>query len=293
MSDNNSSLFNEDSVQENNSSSNTVNNQYNQDAYSGNYGGLKKVNKYSFGQMSMMSIAMLVAGLGFLLTGLIGFGFMELIKQSMMGNDTSSNIFYGFVSITSIAGIVSLIMYFIWIFRIERASLGFQISIIVIYCLSNGITFGGIFYFVNVPEIILAFGFVGLTLLITFIISKIISHKVAMAMGKMIMIISLIYLVFLLVSIILSAFNILPSVYAYENNSVGQWIYAIVIGVSGFLSILFLTYNLYVIQNMDKFRDQMDPIVARNYAIYFGFIILINLIRIFYIVIQIIGRIRN
>lgn len=291
MNDNNQSLF-DDNI---NVSTNNVNSDvnYNADAYSGPYGGLKTSNKYSFTQMSMMSIALLVAGLGFLATGLIGFGFSMLMKEMLSGNNTAYDLFNVFVAITAVAGIVSLVMYFIWIFRVHKASLGFQISVIIIYCLSEGITFGGIFYFVSVPEIIIAFASVGLVLIITFLISKIMSAKAAMAIGKLIMIISIVYLIFFLISLILSIFNVLPTMYAYGNSAVGNWIYAIVIGVSGLLSILFLSYNLYTIKTMDKFRDQLDPIVARNYAIFFGFTILINLIRIFYLVISIIGRIKS
>lgn len=247
---------------------------------------------YVKNQMSMMSIALLVAGIGFLVTGLIGFGFSILMENVMQDAVQWENTYNALVAVVAICSIISLVMYFVWIFRIQKASLGFQIFCISLYCITNGFTFGGIFYFVEAPEIVIAFAATGLVLLISYIVGRIMSVKVGFALGKIIMVICIVYLIVTLIVMIMSIFSVLPSMNTY-NSVLDQWIYPIVIGISGILSVLFLTYSLWALKNMDQNKEYLTQKEARNIAIYYGFIILMNLIRIFYLVIQIIGRSRR
>lgn len=245
---------------------------------------------YTKTQTSMVTTALLVAGLGFLATGLIGLGFLQLLKQIESGNQNAESIFDVFWALTGVSALVSVVLYFVWMFKVRTASLGFQILTISLFCISNGFTFGGLFYLVHVQDIIIAFSATGLILIIAFVVAKMMSNKAAFSMMKIMMIMLGVYFALVLGSLLMSLFAPF-SFGSYGANSVlNQWISTIVIAVSGILSLLFLTYNLWMIQRMDQFRETIGVKESRNIAIFFGFMILMNLLRIFYLVINIISR---
>lgn len=248
---------------------------------------------YTKTQTSMVTTALLVAGLGFLATGLIGLGFLQLLKQIESGNQNAESIFDVFWALTGVSALVSVVLYFVWMFKVRTASLGFQILTISLFCISNGFTFGGLFYLVHVQDIIIAFSATGLILIIAFVVAKMMSNKAAFSMMKIMMIMLGVYFALVLGSLLMSLFAP-PFSFQFNgdksNEVLNKWIGTIVIAVSGILSLLFLTYNLWMIQRMDQFRETIGVKESRNIAIFFGFMILMNLLRIFYLVINIISR---
>lgn len=281
MEQNNESLFIDDDS--NNSSNYTTVNNHNSSFVKRQY------NKH---QMSIMSWALSVAGFGLLAIGLIGFGFLELIK-SARDNLTSERILEVFLPIIAICSILSFVLCIVWCFKMQNASLVFQLLTLVIYCISTGFSLGGMFYFVEAPEIIFAFAITGLAFFLTFFIAKIMSVKAAISLGKITMILLLVYFVLMVISIIFSVFSILPTIGQSYNSIINNWIYTIITFVSGILTVLFLIYNLWTIQNMDKFNQNLESKQIRNIGMFFGLMILMNLIRILFFVIRMIIGFRN
>lgn len=254
--------------------------------------GRVKAKRYTKTQSKMTTIALLVAGLGFLFIGLLGIGFQKLISLALTNNSAIGDTIWIIVGFSSI---LSIVLYFVWMFKVTNASLGFQLFTILLFCITNGYTFGALFIMVNASEIIIAFAGTGLTLIISYIVAKLMSFKAAMSLGRMIMIISFVYLGLILMSLIGSAFSIFnPFGFGLGYSSFfSQWIYSVTLAISGILSVLFITYNLWMLQNQDKFYGELSPKESRNIAIFFGFLILMNLLRIFYLLVSFLFRLKN
>lgn len=248
--------------------------------------------QYNKHQMSIMSWALSVAGFGLLAIGLIGFGFLELIKSASVNLEAAKSLQI-FVPIVSICSIVSFILCLVWCFKMQNASLTFQLLALITYCISTGFSLGGAFYYIEAPEIIFAFAITGLAFFLTFFIAKIMSIKSIMNLGRITMILFFVYLILIFVSIILNAFSFIPTIGQGYNSIMNNWIYTIITSVSGILTILFLIYNLWAIQNMDKFNNYLDSKQIRNIGMFFGLMILMNLIRILFFIIRMLIRFRS
>ena len=231
-----------------------------------------RVKLYSKRQVSMLSNALFVAGVGFVFTALIGFLSAWLLRE----NSISGNTLYYFGGPLVF---ISLILSIVWQFRVEKASNLFMFSVVSIYCISNGIGFGSIFLALNMEQIMIAFGMTGFIFLGTFIISKLMNAKVAINLGKILFISAVVYLIGSLVISLSSFFMIGISNRSYFNVLIISTI------VGGLISIGYLAYSLWMIQNMDKFLTNDDDL-RRKYSIFFGFILLINLISIVYRILQ-------
>lgn len=244
----------------------------------------KKVKvQYSQHQMSSLTRAMMVTGIGFIATFLVGL-LTEYIISVLISSQDIYDSFNSMVtlSIVTVVGLlVSFILTLIWSFRVYNASMSFAIFTITIYCIANGIGFGSLFYLVEYWEIIFAFGILGLVFLITFGIAKIISYKAALNLVKIAMIGTIVYFVLVLIVGLLNGFGILP-LFSFEYS------YLIIIAVSGFLSILYMIYELWVIQNLDKFY--LDAQLTKKLSVFMGFQVLINLINLIWIFLRLFAR---
>lgn len=271
-----------------------INNEQNNINYTtvNNHEGNFAKRQYNKHQMSIMSWALSVAGFGLLAIGLIGFGFLELIKSASVNLEAARSLQI-FVPIVSICSILSFILCLVWCFKMQNASLIFQLLTLITYCVSTGFSLGGAFYYIEVPEIIFAFAITGLAFFLTFFIAKIMSIKSAMNLGKITMILFFVYLILIFISIILNAFSFIPTISQGYNSIMNNWIYTIITSVSGVLTILFLIYNLWAIQNMDKFNNYLDNKQIRNIGMFFGLMILMNLIRILFFIIRMLINFRS
>ncbi|MGL5246500.1 MAG: Bax inhibitor-1 family protein [Mycoplasmoidaceae bacterium] len=227
---------------------------------------------YSKRQTSMLSNALFVAGIGFVFTALLGFLTAFLFRENSISGDT---LYY-------LGGpliFISVILSIVWQFRIEKASNFFMFSVVAIYCIANGIGFGSIFLALNMEQIMIAFGMTGFIFLGTFGVSKIMSVRAAMNLGKILFISAIIYLLGSLIISLSSWFWIGTSNRGYFNILIISTV------VGGLLSVGYLAYSLWLIQNMDKFLTNDDDL-RRKYSIFFGFMLLINLISIVYRILQ-------
>ncbi|MGL5591146.1 MAG: hypothetical protein ACRDCF_00180 [Mycoplasmoidaceae bacterium] len=227
---------------------------------------------YSKRQVSMLSNALFVAGIGFVFTALLGYLTAFLFRTNSVSGDV---LYY-------LGGpliFISVILSIVWQFKIENASNFFMFSVVTIYCIANGIGFGSIFLALEMEQIMIAFGMTGFIFLGTFIISKLMSIKAAMSFGKILFVSAIIYIFGSLIVSLSSWFIIGTSNTAFFNILIISTI------VGGLLSVGYLAYSLWLIQNMDKFLTNNDDL-KRKYSIFFGFILLINLLSIFYRILQ-------
>lgn len=242
--------------------------------------------KYSTNQMSSLTRAMMVTGFGFLGTFVVGLLSWLLIENMLKSGNPwvqARNLDTMFI-ISGISLFVSVILTLIWSFRVYKASTAFATITIVLYCISNGIGFGFLFWAVELPEILIAFGMLGLIFLGTFGIAKIMSFKAAMSLTRILMIAMVIYMIATLTFMFLSLFGVLTS-------TTFEYIYLVVVAVSGLLSVLYMVYELWVIQNLDKFN--MDEQLTKRLSIFMGFQVLINLINLLWMILRIFASSRN
>ncbi|MGL4616759.1 MAG: hypothetical protein ACRCUM_00820 [Mycoplasmoidaceae bacterium] len=229
---------------------------------------------YSKRQVSMLSNALFVAGIGFVFTALLGFLTAYLFRQNSVTGDV---LYYLGAPLIFISVILSIV----WQFRIEKASDFFMFSVVTIYCIANGIGFGSIFLALEMEQIMIAFGMTGFIFLGTFIVSKLMSFKAAMNLGKILFVSFFVYLFGGLIISLSSWFIIGSSNSTYFNILIISTI------VGGLISVGYLAYSLWLIQNMDKFLTNNDDL-RKKYSIFFGFILLINLLSIVYRILQLV-----
>lgn len=230
---------------------------------------------YNKKQASVLSTSMLTASIGFIAVFLIGFLSEYLLK---LAADNGNAMGIQAMSIVSTIGLlVGLILSIVWSFRLYKASTAFGITVISIYCISYGIGFGFLFYALNMLEIISAFGMVGLIFLGTYLIAKAMSIKVAMKLGKFIFIASMVYMVSFFVLLMVLLFVPL-------SWTANVTIILITTGVSGLLSVLYLTWSLWMAQNMDNFISEEQ--LSKKMGLFIGFQILMNLVQLVFLILR-------
>lgn len=203
--------------------------------------------KYTSLQTSMVSIGMLVAGLGLLAIFAIGLIIRYLILTDNVLNPSIYNSLY----LTSgLFGIVALVMYLVWIFKVNT-SLTFNLIVISVYCLSIGITFGILFTVFDLTQVIFCFGLTSIVLLLCYGLSRITSNKVGFTIGKILMLFFAIYFIFLIVNLFLTIFsfgqlNLFFGGYLFAGN----WTYFVIQIIFGIVSFLIIWYSLW---NLKKY----------------------------------------
>lgn len=232
-----------------------------------------KATKYSKKQFTVLNTSMLVASIGFMSIFLIGFLIRYLISNEIIGVVSVSTM----IVFANIGIIVGTILSFVWCFRVYKASTFFALFTIILYCLSYGVGFGFLFYLLGYQDIMVAFLTVGLIFFGTFLISRVMSFKIAMKLGHIIFIASFVGMFVFLAMFLIGFFT---PIFSFGNGIV----YYVTIGLSGVLSILFLVYELWLAQNADKFIS--DSELSLKLGMFFGFQILVNLIQILFIIIR-------
>ncbi|WP_129374570.1 Bax inhibitor-1/YccA family membrane protein [Malacoplasma penetrans] len=237
--------------------------------------------KYNKKQMSVLNIGMLTAGLGFLYVAAIGF-ILEYAVFLPLGNEISQVMLLSFASVGIIVG---SIMSMIWAFRVHKASLAFGLITILIYTTAYGIGFGSLFAYLQqqfenqgLLLIMSVFGIVGLIFIGTFAVVKLMSLKAFVTFSKIVMVASIFGFIAMMGLIIASIFLVGE---AYRTI-------AIVVSVIGILmAVLFLAYDLWLAQNMDKFY--VEEGMNAKMGLFIGFQILINLIMMLFYLLRLVA----
>lgn len=241
--------------------------------------------KYNKKQMSVLNIGMLTAGIGFLYLAALGF-ILEYTVFLQLNNEIAQ---VSLMSIASIGIIVGSIMSFIWAFRVQKASMAFGLITIFIYTTAYAIGFGSLFAYLqliyNNESLLLimsVFGFVGLIFLATFAITKLMSLKFFVTFSKIVMVASIVGMISMIALIIASMFLMGES---YRT----VFIIVSVIGI--IMSVLFLAYDLWLAQNMDKFYMEDDMNIKMG--MFIGFQILMNLILLLFNLLRLLAYTKN
>lgn len=230
------------------------------------------VKEYSQTQKSMVTTAMLTAGIGFLLTCGIGYLVSLLWEKIGYGNYYDAYVAAQQLNtlyiVSSIGILVSMILSFVWMFKMSNASYGLAFTTISIYCLSQGVGFGSLFYVFDVREILLIFGIIGFILFSMYAMSKVISAKTALTLGKISIYGFISYMIVVLILTLVSMFL---------TSGTLQTIMLVVTFAGGLLSLIYLIYIFWALQRTNEFL-QGDETLRKKVAIFYGFQILIELI---------------
>ena len=228
--------------------------------------------KYNKKQTSVMGVAMSTVGLGFLYLAALGFLLEYLVFLPNIKGESGSAFSTVLLGLSTVGIIVGAIMSLIWTFRINKASMMFGIVTIFIYMSAYAIGFGSLFSYIQytsgndgIPLIMSAFGIVGFIFLGTFAVTKLISLKGFITLSKIVMISSIIGIISMIALSIASFFVF---------SGTQKWIFLASTLISTFLSVLFLVYQLWCAQNMDKFY--LDSETSSKMGLFIGFQILLN-----------------
>jgi FtsH-binding integral membrane protein len=74
-----------------------------------------------------------------------------------------------------------------------------------------------------------------------------------------------------------------------NNDSIQLWIY----GIWGALMILYILYDFSVIKKSQPFMEMLDSQTQTKFVFMFGFMLLVNLIQLFWVVIRIMLRVKR
>ena len=226
--------------------------------------------KYNKKQASVMTVGMLTAGIGFLYLAALGF----ILEYTVFLNIDAQEAITTLSAIASIGIIVGIILSLIWAFRIYKASLAFGITTIFIYTTSYAIGFASLFALLNylygnesLLLIMSVFAFVAFIFIATCAVTKLMSLKSFITFTKIVSIASIIGLISLVILMLVGSFVMGE---AYKT------VFLICSAISIVLSVLFLAYDLWLAQNMDKFY--MEDGLNVKVGLFIGFQILMNIV---------------
>jgi FtsH-binding integral membrane protein len=164
-------------------------------------------------QTSILSRSLLVAGIAF---GLM-FAFslaLYLILNKYVTVGKNDGIISSLYVIAIICIIATLIMSFFTLRRIEKVSLALLISMIALYGIGNGLSFGILFYAislsqsaVNMIDIMLCFLVTCVVFAISGVVGTILSLKFTLSLGKFLMIATMSFIFTFLILMFISLFT--------------------------------------------------------------------------------------
>lgn len=222
---------------------------------------------------SIMTMSMLVAGIGFVVTCLVGYIFSYAFSWAATQENWES--WFDILMGIAIFGLVfSLVLSTIWRIRREKWSIKASIILITIFVISNGIGFGSLFFLLHVKEIMIIFGMTGFILLGTYGLSKLMSTKAALTLWKVATALLLTYSIAMGIVCCATYFTI------GIGKNIGGLI-VIAVAISGFASVLYLTYYFW---RINKYETEIkDETLRKKIALFYGFYILVNVLKIIWV----------
>ncbi|GMO14382.1 MAG: hypothetical protein Ta2E_04670 [Mycoplasmoidaceae bacterium] len=234
-------------------------------------------------QYSVLSKSLMIAGIGFILMYAFSMVLFEILKYTLKDgkNDNILTILY----VVSIVLIISTLVMSLFTMRgIEKTKLSSLITMIFMYGIGNGISFGILFYAISLSQSTIGMTDVMLCFLITGFIfgvvgslGTLLSVKFTMTLGKFLMYATLAFLVAFLVLSILSFTTPLIT------NKISLLIWA----VWGVLIIGYIMYDFSIIKKSQSFVEMLDQQSQTKYVWLFGFMLFMNLIQLLWLVLRV------
>lgn len=241
-----------------------------------NTGGFQKQIKTH--QMSVLSRSLLIAGTGFIVIALLGGLFSYGIVQ---GNWFGQNITWMYWVSVILIIVSSFMSFFIWR-KIERVKKTTIVIMYSLYLLAEGFAFGILFsaFTINfgsakgIQYLILIFAIGGLAFLIAGVIGQRLSTRATMSLGRFIMFLSIAFLILFFITMI---FAIVCYATNGINGALDSWI-SVIMCFSCVLFFLYIMYDISVISKSQIYVGMQENAVQWNYALMFGFILLIDFV---------------
>jgi len=236
-------------------------------------------------QSSVLSKALLVAGISFVVIFAFSYLLYFLLNKYLKNpnGDTIGALY--FVSIICL--ITTIVMSMVVSYRINKVKLATIISMICVYGIGNGIMFGILFYAiaqtnnigsnVNMQGILFCFLIAGGIFGISGLIGTFLSMKFTLTLGKFLMIATLVFMAIYLVIVLYILFS---------GNNFDTKTYLIVSGVWGLLLIGYIMYDFSIIKKSEAFMELLDSKTQTKFVFMFGFMLLVNLIAILWLIIR-------
>lgn len=216
---------------------------------------------YTKSQSRTLSTALLTAGIGFLVTCLVGYLFSYLILSVNQSEFTLLGMAGGGL-------LIAFVLALVWSFNVEKWSINAGIAITTLYAVCEGIGFGSLFVFLQAREIMIIFGLVGFILVGSYCVSRILTAKGAMTLWKLATVLFVVYIVGALIVLLSTLFS------GISEDTLK--FYNITCFVGGLLSVFYIIYNLWAAKNLDVWLQ--DDQLKTKWGLIIGFNILMNLI---------------
>ncbi len=140
---------------------------------------------YTKGQAKTVTTALLTATIGFLITTLVGYAVSYLIYDAIDGDLTAGNWHEALLGLATGGILISFILSFVWMFNMNKWSIGAGIAITTLFAICEGVGFGSLFVVLEVKELMIIFGMLAFILLGAFGVSKILTDKGALTLWKL------------------------------------------------------------------------------------------------------------
>jgi FtsH-binding integral membrane protein len=200
--------------------------------------------------------------------------------DSVGSGPQQDNVIIPLYIVSVIMLIASLIMSVVVSARIMKVKLATIISMIFLYGIANGISFGILFYAIQVTpdtnvhmvDFLVCFLITCGVFAITGFLGTLLSLRFTLSLGKFIMIATFSFMFIFLILIIVSLFT---------NILGGDKIQLVIYGIWGGLMILYVLYDFSMIKKSQSFTDLLDSDTQTKFVFMFGFTMLVNLIQLF------------
>ena len=249
-------------------------------------------------QKSILTMSFVKAGLGFLIIGVLSFLFGLVWYYSFMKNldPNFGNILVVVVfSIAISLIIISSLISTIWSSKIFQRSMGFNITVWVLFILGQSLGFSLITFLFGAHLMLVAFGVGAFVCFLLSLIGYSISNKTSYTLQKIEYILSFaclgLFFIFMIITICFAIFG-----NAIQFLNVYVWIYFVVFSVFILLIIISIIKLVSQIKNCSQFAEitnESDSKMSNQLSWLFGYILLSQFIEIVWYVVYILILIRG
>ncbi|MDR2636589.1 MAG: Bax inhibitor-1/YccA family protein [Mycoplasmataceae bacterium] len=233
-------------------------------------------------QTSILSKSLIVGGVAFGIT--FAFSLLLYFLLNKYISNENQDIVTSLYVISIICIIATLVLSLFTLRRIEKIKLALLIWMIVLYAIGNGLSFGVLFYAISLSQssidmydIIICFLLTCGIFAISGTVGTMLSARFTLSLGKFLMIATFAFLISFLILMFISLFtHILGS----EKINILIW------AIWGVMIILYIMYDLSVISKSQQFIQMSDSPTQTKYVFMFGFMLFVNLIQLFWVMIR-------
>lgn len=244
---------------------------------------------YTQPQVSLLTKSMLIASIAFIILGACSYGWSVLFTNTLPYSD-NAGVGFAIFFVMLFGGMITSILWAknMW----SSGSIGLTIVCYALYILTTSLAFGWLFslaaQFIGLWWLPVMFAITGAIFMMALLISKVMSLKSTLTMGKIIGATAISMLIFLLV------FMILAIVFAVTRSTgVGlaiDTIGSLIMMGMAIVSFLYVIIDIWQISKVAEFSDETGMGQNKLIPWFFGYRLLTDLVNVLFIVLMFVLR---